>query len=388
MSAHHVQARTVPILRGPHRPAVTVRGARSSLPGAAGIAEVAAQLGDGSGLVLAFLAGDVDAAGEDAAAAALTSWMGDRVIACTTAGCLGPDGYQRSGVVAVGLTAPDLTVRTLVVDVHEPAASTPALEDAAADAGDRPAFALLLVDGLSRREEAVAERVHSVLGGVPLVGGSAADALRFERTAVLADGRFRSDVATVTVLTTTAPFRPFRIQHHRAGPVPLVVTAASPADRLVHTLNGHPAAAEYAAATGVGIEDLDGDLFAAHPLLIRAGGGSWERSIASVSPDGGLRFLSAVERGAILRPALSATAEDAVASVDAAFDRLTTDLGELRGALVFDCILRRQEFEALGVDDRIGRMLADAGAFGFSTYGEQYDAVHVNHTLVGVAFGG
>jgi hypothetical protein len=56
------------------------------------------------------------------------------------------------------------------------------------------------------------------------------------------------------------------------------------------------------------------------------------------------------------------------------------------GILVFDSVLRRLEFEQRGIDHAVGQVLAEHGAVGFSTC-EQYDGVHVNQTMVGIAFG-
>ena len=55
---------------------------------------------------------------------------------------------------------------------------------------------------------------------------------------------------------------------------------------------------------------------------------------------------------------------------------------------MFDCILRRLEFQDLCLDRQIGQFMGDLSVAGFSTYGEQFDGVHVNQTMVGIAFGG
>jgi hypothetical protein len=109
------------------------------------------------------------------------------------------------------------------------------------------------------------------------------------------------------------------------------------------------------------------------------------RSISRVEPDGSLRFFCAAEPGAVLRLADSRAAAETLTDT---LTELERDLGALGGILVFDCILRRLEFEERGVDAAVGRVLAEHGAAGFSTYGEQYDGVHVNQTMVGIAFGG
>jgi len=52
-----------------------------------------------------------------------------------------------------------------------------------------------------------------------------------------------------------------------------------------------------------------------------------------------------------------------------------------------DCILRRLELEERHLDERAGELLRANKVIGFSTYGEQFNAVHVNQTLTGVVLG-
>ena len=52
-------------------------------------------------------------------------------------------------------------------------------------------FGILFVDGLSMLEEKVAAWLFSAFEDIPIVGGSAGDDLRFERTGVYADGRLK-----------------------------------------------------------------------------------------------------------------------------------------------------------------------------------------------------
>ena len=56
-------------------------------------------------------------------------------------------------------------------------AASPEHHDAASSS-----FALLLIDGLSIREEPVVSSLYSALGDIPLFGGSAGDDLKFEQT--------------------------------------------------------------------------------------------------------------------------------------------------------------------------------------------------------------
>jgi hypothetical protein len=49
--------------------------------------------------------------------------------------------------------------------------------------------------------------------------------------------------------------------------------------------------------------------------------------------------------------------------------------------------LRRLETEREGIKDQIGAIFAANNVIGFATYGEQFNAMHVNQTFTGIAIG-
>ena len=52
-----------------------------------------------------------------------------------------------------------------------------------------------------------------------------------------------------------------------------------------------------------------------------------------------------------------------------------------------DCILRQLELEQGDDKDAAGQIFIDNNVVGFSTYGEQFNAMHMNQSFVGIAFG-
>ena len=54
--------------------------------------------------------------------------------------------------------------------------------------------------------------------------------------------------------------------------------------------------------------------------------------------------------------------------------------------LACDCVLRRMEAEEKQLTGRVSALLRAHRVVGFSTYGEQLNAMHVNQTMTGVAF--
>ena len=118
-------------------------------------------------------------------------------------------------------------------------------------------FALLLIDGLSVREESVTCALQGALGERQLVGGSAGDGLRFEQSYVYFDGRFHADSAVLALVTTPLPFRTFKTQH-------FVPTGSEPSSqwpdaerRIVSEIDCWPAAEAYAQLTGASLTSLD-----------------------------------------------------------------------------------------------------------------------------------
>jgi hypothetical protein len=122
-------------------------------------------------------------------------------------------------------------------------------------------------------------------------------------------------------------------------------------------------------------------VFAANPVVATAGGGHDVRAIQRVEPDGALAFYAAIEPGQTLT---LAEPTDICAHLARSLDRLAHPVSPL-AVIGCDCILRRLEVEQSGADARMSRLLAERGVVGFNTYGEQFNAVHVNQTFTGVA---
>lgn len=331
----------------------------------------------------------------DALADALRARCGTApLIACTTAGEIGPAGFSRGGVTGFALPREAFRAAIEVIpDVASFSARTAAalverldaaIRQQGAAARQESSFALILIDGLSRREEAVAAHLHGALGGIPLCGGSAGDGTRFASTAVYADGAFRSGCAAVALVETDREFRVFQAQHVVPSAVKLVVTAADAALRTVRELNGAVALAEYAKAIGIAPGAVDAQVFANHPLVVQVGGSVYVRAIQQANSDGSLTFFCAIDEGLALA---LARVEDLPGSIRSTLAELSAAIGPPELLITCDCILRRLETERSQLADEVGRLLASHNAVGFSTYGEQIDGVHVSQTLTGVAIG-
>ena len=124
--------------------------------------------------------------------------------------------------------------------------------------------------------------------------------------------------------------------------------------------------------------------FAAHPVIVRVGGDYYCRSIERVNPDGSLSFFCAIDDGVVLTVA---EPRDMVASMTSDFASLDDEIGGVDLMLGFECVLRRLDAENRQVKHKISDLYRRYHVAGFHTYGEQYNAMHLNQTFTGVAIG-
>lgn len=319
---------------------------------------------------------------------------GVQVVGCTTAGEIGPSGYcshSLSGVcfasgsaVAVSAIQQDLAAFDMVEGHQFAQTLLQQLEHRAPQADAGNSFAMLLIDGLSIREEPVAHALQDGLDGIPLFGGSAGDDQSFKRTAVFHGGAFHADSAVLVLVHTSLPFQLFMTQHFVSTDERLVVTEADEGRRIVKEINGLPAAQEYARLAGCSVDELDAARFAAAPVVVMLGGTDYVRSIQKANPDGSLTFYCAIEEGVVFRVAHGSGLLD---NLRQTFDKLRAEIGPPQLVMVCDCVLRNMEALHSGVKHEVTEVFRRNGVIGFSSYGEQFHGIHVNQTLTGLAIG-
>lgn len=364
-----------------------VRTARFPAQGGFSGAELRAALGQDLALVLMFVPPDAGFAARMALAAETLPEA--ELLGCTTAGEIF-GGYVEDQIIAVGFPRshfmaaivefPDLGQLATAPLVEQMIRARQALQQGApaAFAGE---FAVLISDGTSFREDALMQVIGQGLGPVPLFGGSAGDGRRFGTTHVAHGARCRSHAAILAFLRTRCPVEIFSFDHLDVSERKMVVTAADPARRKVTEINGAPAAGEYARILGKAPGRLDPFVFAAHPLVVRAGGRYHVRSIRRVENDTDLVFFSAIEEGLVLT---LANPRDMASTLDRQLSRLAAQ-GGLDRIIACDCILRRIEAEQKQQVRDVSEVLSRHRVAGFSTYGEQFGAMHVNLTMTGIA---
>lgn len=315
------------------------------------------------------------------------------LIGCTTAGELSPVGYMDGGIVGFSLARPDFAA------VAAPLRALPSYSITNGEAIVRDLrkrlgregsglpendFAFLMIDGLDKCEDLVVSSIYSTLGKVPLFGGSSGGAMSFGSSSVYFDGAFHSDCAVLLLVRTRRRFRLFTLDHFRPSDTRMVITEADPRNRVVTEINAEPAGPEYARLVGLDIDKLTPMMFATHPVLVRVGGRYYVRSIQKVNDDGSLTFFCAIDKGLVLTVAKGT---DIIRNLSDQLEAIRAEIGQPELLIGCECILRSLELEQKQLKAEAGRLLAEQNIVGFNTFGEQFQAMHVNQTFTGAAIG-
>ncbi|WJS83291.1 FIST N-terminal domain-containing protein [Paracoccus sp. TOH] len=308
-----------------------------------------------------------------------------RVVGCSSAGEIGPQGYCAATVTAVGFPATSFRVGVCVlrdqalVPVSEWMATLRRFHVDFRPDLRRSSFGVLLPDALARQEDVLTATLDAAIPGLPVVGGSSAEGMLFAPTCQMVDGAVHEGAALFVLIETDLAISEVLFSHFSPTDKRAVVTAADTHNRIILELNAEPAAQEYARLAGVPLHALTQTEFARHPLLLRTGKRHHVRAIRAITREGGLELLSGTEPGHILTLGRAMDMTRGFAEVMDALPRPPLMV------LGFDCILRRLALERAGMTGQMSELLARYRVVGFNTYGEQHSGMHVNQTFVGMA---
>lgn len=316
------------------------------------------------------------------------------LIGCTTAGEISTLGYQEEGIVGASLSSKELKIHRHILSPLSQYSLSEAVKLASTIRSNlslvkefdrQRMFGFILIDGLSMLEEVTMASLYTCFEGISIIGGSAGDDLRWKNTYIYDNGQFRTDAAVFTIFETTLPFLTFKTQHFEPTETMIVITGADPEKRIITEINGETAALEYARLLGLEPDQLNSTVFSENPLLLRIGGEWYVRAIQKSNVDNSLSMFSAIEEGLVL------TIGKGTNIINNFMDQMTVlekKIPQNRFFILFDCILRKLELNNRGSIGEINRLLGGGNTIGFSTYGEQFNSIHVNQTLTGVVIGG
>lgn len=238
---------------------------------------------------------------------------------------------------------------------------------------------IVLIDGLSGKEELINERIGD-LTNITFIGGSAGDDLKFEKTYLYANGKSYTNAAILAVIKTNTQFDIIKTQSFKSANKKLIITKAEESTRTVIEINGNPAVAEYAALTGTEKNTIS-KVFSNHPIGLAYQDDFFVRSPQRTDGDK-IVFYCSVKEGMELellesQNIIEQTQKDLQAKIDT--------FGSISAIINFNCILRTLELKDKKQTVAYGKLFSDIPTIGFSTYGESYIS-HINQTATLLIF--
>ena len=344
-------------------------------------AEIAAELsqafGNDARALIVFHSPDIDEVG---LGAALDAAFADVPrIACSTAGEISTQRFTQGGVSACAFVDAEVSaVAASLADFRETDVATgtaravgeleEALGSRLRDLDPERHVGIVLIDCVHGVEDATHVALANAAPFLTFVGASAADNLGFQRTTQYANGATTDHGAALMVLRLDVPFRLIKTQCFKSSGVTFEANRVD--RRVVRELGGRPAAVAYGEAIGVAPEALDFGSTFARPLGVMIDGVPWVRQPAPpFNVEGSLQMGCEIPEGSevhVLEPE-----GDLPSGLTNVISGLNAELGEIGGALFFDCALRLGALQGAGQVDEY-RELIDFPACGFHTHGETY----------------
>lgn len=317
------------------------------------------------------------------------------VVGCSTSGEISEHGFTNQSIVLTTMSDD----RTKVKGVKIPNGATYPMiykndiAKAMRDVGLKPglvgshkdSFAFTFINGLCNAEECILSLIYSILGDdeFQIIGGSAGDDLKFEKTYVSLNGDVVTDGGVAVFVRTQRKFTIQKENIFTTSGRKAVFTRVDTATRKLLTLNGGPAATEYAKLLHIQ-ESQIGDASLMNPLGRLFGDNIFISSIAGVNPDKSLSMYCRVMPNTKVDVMELGNVEQIMDSTCDAIDREIQ-----RPGFVFfvNCILRTLAFEKNNQGTYLVNLYRKRydKVVGFSSYGEQIGKVNSNQTLVVLA---
>lgn len=303
----------------------------------------------------------------------IAQFAGDNVVLCSTAGEFTKNGYKENSITGFEY---DNKLAQVVEIKYPPIRTLEKLESAYNKVrNNRNAFMLLLCDGLLGVEESIMTTLYFMDDDFKIIGGSAGDNLKFQKTLVYIG---QKEVNSVAIFFNESR-RTQIVKENIYEPMgkKMLVTDADPINRVVKKFNNKQASIEYSEVLGIRENNLE-NCFIENPLGKKCEDGIYITSPMKIHSDKSITFYSQIMPNTFVE-VLQAT------NIEECF-RQTKDSLDFKPNFVLsiNCILRSLKFKNEGQWDFVNQELLDIcrNQTGFISYGEQFYKHHLNQTMV------
>ena len=314
-----------------------------------------------------------------------------------TSGELTQSGFTKNTVVLTALSDTRTKVTGVLIDHANkfPIVYKNDIEQAARrcgivphrNGGNRDSFALVFVNGLCNAEESTLALLNTVIDDDSffVAGGSAGDDLKFKQTAVSYNGSVVHDGAVILFFKTQCTFEICKENIFKAAGKHVTLTGVNSETRTVTSIDGKNPRARYAEMLGIPESKVQ-DAVLEHPFGRVYGNNTFISSIAGFNSDGSIAMYSRVQKNSIVEILEPMNAAEIAGKTS---DDIKKKIPSPGCVLFINCILRTIGFEKKSLESVITRTWNERFPTycGFSSYGEQFNHLNSNQTLVAIVIG-
>ncbi|MGB1034444.1 MAG: FIST N-terminal domain-containing protein, partial [Primorskyibacter sp.] len=221
------------------------------------------------------------------------------MIACTTAGEIGAQGYEDGQIIAIGF--PSTLFKAQVICGTE--ASDMLAESRAELAQEAPYFPHHLAIAMhTAMHDAMTGGAGPTpeLDDVPTLWVQADGGAKPARMAAALDGRVTPHSTVIALMRSRCPVVAFGENHLRPTADRMVVTQTDATGHVVRDINAEPAAREYARILGLAAPGRAVAGVVRHPVLVRKAGRYHVHHVRRIADHDGLEFCPPLGVGAVL----------------------------------------------------------------------------------------
>ena len=356
------------------------------------LSEIEKQIGDTKPNLIIFFA-STSYEPEKLALSINSSFPDTIIVGCSSAGEISSRGFQQKGIVAAAFADQNIAAAVELLaplDKFRTLEAKTAIDNCCQKLGitadslnQNRHFGMLLIDGLSAMEENVISALSMSAPSLKITGGSAADH-NYNKTYVFHNGKHYSNAAIFLLFQTQKQFEIISRHHFIPTETECVVTKADHAKRMILEINGKPAAAEYARLIDFKSSKFTDKVVSQNPFGFEIDNQFYIRSVLAVSKNI-IKLASAINEGTVLRLMKPGNMiEDTNNMLQELKKRMNSKISLL---LLFNCLARYVEARNRGIIKELEKSFKNIPLLGFNTFGEQFQSLHINHSITGVALG-
>ena len=319
------------------------------------------------------------------------------VVGTTTSGEIVKEGFTNDSIVLTTLICDKTKVKAALI---KDALKFPVLEKdkilkAAAHCGincdsstsHKDAFAMTFINGNHNIEEMVLSLFYGVIKNdeFQVVGGSAGDDLKFKETLVSLNGEITSKGAVIVFVKTSCNFKIIKENIYHPTGESIVLTDVDINERKIVKIDNRNPVDVLSQKINIPKHQL-GDKLLEYPLGRVIGDETYICSFKNFDEQGRLYSYINVMPNTKLEILKS---DNVMETVEATCKEIQEELHNVKFVFFINCILRTLDLKSMQQSSQVAKMYDKYfPAFcGYSSYGEQYNKLCLNQTVVMIAMG-